>query len=88
MNQEDPKVEFKEVMYTVTEYIIEHSVSGSAQKLINNYFNTSRGDTTLDRAIEAIERYTQENIYEVKQSPKLKKYLDDLAYWAKKWDAE
>jgi hypothetical protein len=47
------------------------------------------GESVLDRAIEAIKKYTQEELPPPElRGKKLKASLNRLAYEAKQWDAE
>jgi hypothetical protein len=87
--EEDHKALFKSALYDVVEYMIKYELSHTAKTLINHYFNTSDSAVTLNRAIEAIEKYTQEQIpLPQDRPPRLTVLLDELAFRAKKWDAE
>ncbi|MBN1531299.1 MAG: hypothetical protein JXA20_01420 [Spirochaetes bacterium] len=87
--KEDHKVLFKNALYDVVECLIKYEVSHTAKTLINHYFNMSESEETLSRAIEAIEKYTQEQIPTPEnRTPRLSRLLDELAFRAKRWDAE
>lgn len=83
------KAEFKESIFNVTEYLVKTELSDTARKLLVHYFNDSSGNTSLDRAVNAITRYIQDDIPASEdRSPLLNELLNDLAYEAKIFDAE
>ena len=83
------KEEFKAALFNAAEAVIEHQVSISGKSLIMNYFNDAKGSCVLERAIEAINNYSQMDFPPVeKRSKKLKTALNRLAYEASEWDKE
>ena len=83
------KEEFKEALFSATEAVIEHKIGLSAHQLIMSYFNDTDGDTTLERAVKTIEKYSQKEFPPIeKRSKKLKASLNRLAFAAEKWDSE
>ena len=90
MKQEvDAKEQFRETLFSIVEYLVESQLTGNGRTLVIHYFNGSRADNTLFRAIEAVKKYTQDDLPPPEEmAPKLKEMLDDLAYWANMWDAE
>lgn len=84
---EDPRERFREKLFEIVQYLIKYELSPSAQTLINHYFNESRGSSTLTRGIDAIEKYRQDQIPgHDDRPPRLSRMLDELAYWAGRWD--
>ena len=83
------KEEFKEALFNAVEALIEHKLTISGQSLIMNYFNDERGDTTLERAVEAMLKYAQKEIPPADaRNKRLKLALNRLAYEANSWDEE
>ena len=83
------KEEFKEALFNAVEALIEHKLTISGKSLIMNYFNDEKGDTTLERAVETMLKYSQKEIPPVEaRNKKLKIALNRLAYEAKSWDEE
>ena len=83
------KEEFKEALFNATEALIEHRVLGRAQVLIMTYFNDEKDGTTLERAVEAMKKYSQKEFPPAKEwNKKLKNALNRLAYEAQVWDEE
>jgi len=83
------KEEFKEALFNATEALIEHRLTISGKSLIMSYFNDAKGDTTLARAVETMNRYSQKDFPSVEQRNKrLKMALNTLAYEAQVWDEE
>jgi len=83
------KEEFKEALFNAVEALIEHPVSISGRSLIMSYFNDAKGDTTLERAIETMKKYSQIDFPPVEErNKKLKTALNRLAYEAGMWDRE
>jgi len=83
------KEEFKEALFETVEVLIQYQLSNSGKKLVQTYFNDADGETTLDRAIGAIKKYTSEELPPPEaRGKKLKASLNRLAYEAKQWDAE
>jgi len=83
------KEEFKEAFFGAVENLIEHKLSNPGRELIMSYFNDMDGDTTLERAVKAMEKYIHDEFpaKEVR-SKKLKASLNRLAYEAENWDRE
>ncbi len=87
--KEDAKMMFKEALYDTVEYLIKYELSPTAKSLLNHYFNSSHDESTLTRAIESIEKYTQEPIpAKEERSPRLERLLNQLARRAARWDSE
>ncbi len=83
------KEEFKEALFETVEVLIQYQLSTSGRKLVQSYFNDADGESTLDRAIEAIKKYTCEELPPPEaRGKKLKAALNRLAFEAKQWDAE
>jgi hypothetical protein len=83
------KEEFKEAFFNAVEALIEHPVSISGRSLIMSYFNDARGDTILERAIEAMTRYSGIEFPPAEErNKKLTAALNRLAYEAGQWDRE
>jgi len=83
------KEEFKQALFDATEALIEHKLTISGKSLIMSYFNDARGDTTLERAVETMNRYSQKDFPSAEQrSKRLKMALNTLAYEAQVWDEE
>lgn len=83
------KEEFKEALFETVEVLIQYQLSPSGKKLVQSYFNDADGESTLDRAIEAIKKYTQDELPPPElRGKKLKASLNRLAYEANRWDAE
>lgn len=83
------KEEFKEALFETVEVLIQYQLSNSGKKLVQTYFNDADGETTLDRAIAAIKKYTSEELPPPEvRGKKLKASLNRLAFEAKQWDAE
>ena len=87
MERDDYKEEFKKALFAAIEDVIEHTVSLSGHQLIMSYFNDTDGDSTLDRAVKTIEKYSQKEFPPPEErSKKLKASLNRLAYAAEQWD--
>jgi len=83
------KEEFREALLEATEALIEYKVSLSGKSLIMSFFNDAEGDTTLERAIETMKRYSGMDFPPVEErNKKLKIALNRLAYEASQWDKE
>jgi len=83
------KEEFKDALFDAVENIIEYKVSNPGRELIMSYFNDIHGDTTLERAVKAIEKYLHDDFPPPdKRSKKLKASLNRLAFEAQNWDRE
>ncbi len=83
------KEEFKEALFNATEALIEYNVSISGRTLIMTFFNDAKRETTLERAIEAMNKYSGMEFPPVeKRNKKLKAALNRLAYEAGQWDKE
>lgn len=83
------KEEFKDALFHATEVLIEHQITISGRSLIMTYFNDAGGNTTLERAIEAMKKYSQIDFPPVEERNKrLKTALNRLAYEAAEWDKE
>lgn len=83
------KEEFKEAFFDTVEEIIRYQLSISGKELLQNYFNNASGNTSLDKAVEAIKKYIQDELPPPElRGRKLKACLNRLAYEAKRWDAE
>ncbi len=83
------KEEFRAALINAAEALIEHQVTISGRSLIMNYFNDAKGETTLERAIEAMNNYSQFDFPPLeKRSKRLKAALNRLAYEAAEWDRE
>lgn len=87
MSKDDYKEEFKEALFGAIEAVIEHKIGLSAHQLIMSYFNDIDGDTTLERAVETIEKYSQKELPPPEErSKKLKASLNRLAHASEQWD--
>jgi hypothetical protein len=83
------KLQFKNSIFRVIEYLTKSELSDQAKKLIVYYFNESHAPTSREKAIEAIEYYTQEKIPESEYLPKvLQALLEEMALEADNWDNE
>lgn len=83
------KEEFKEALFEAVEALIEYKVSISGRSLIMSYFNDAEGETTLERAVETMKKYSQIDFPPPeKRNKKLKIALNRLAYEASLWDRE
>jgi len=83
------KEEFREALFETVEVLIQYQLSPSGRKLVQNYFNNADGESTLDRAVEAIKKYLQDELPPPEaRGKKLKAALNRLAFEAKQWDAE
>jgi len=83
------KEEFKEALFDAIEALIEHKLTSSGKALILTYFNDEQGDTTLERAVETMIKYSQRQFPAPEErSKKLKLALNKLAYEAQMWDEE
>ena len=89
MKKEDSKEEFKEALFGAIEAVIEHKIGLSAHQLIMSYFNDTEGETTLERAVKTIEKYSQKDFPPLEErSRKLKASLNRLAHAAAEWDKD
>lgn len=87
--KEDPRERFRETLFSIVQYKVQNELSSSSKTLITHYFNSSTASTTLHRGIEAVEKYIQDTLPGAQdRPPRLTKMLDELAYWAGRWDAE
>ena len=83
------KEEFKEALFNAIGELIEHRLTPSGKTLIMSYFNDQKGDTTLERAVETMKKYSQKDFPSAdERSKKLKLALNRLAYEAEAWDEE
>lgn len=83
------KDEFREALFNATEALIDYKVSTSGRALIMTFFNDARNETTLERAIEAMKKYSGMEFPAVEErDKKLKAALNRLAYEAGRWDKE
>jgi len=83
------KEEFKEALFNATEALIDYKVSISGRSLIMTFFNDAKGETVLDRAIEAMKKYSQVDLPPAdKRNKKLKNALNRLAFEAGEWERE
>ncbi len=83
------KEEFKDALFDAVENLIEHKLSNPGRELIMSYFNDMDGDTSLERAVKAMEKYIHDDFpLKDKRSKKLKASLNRLAYEADNWDRE
>jgi hypothetical protein len=83
------KEEVKEALFDATEALIEHKLTISGKSLIMNYFNDEKGDTTLERAVATMNKYSQKDFPPAQaRSKRLKLALNRLAYEAQSWDEE
>jgi phosphopantetheinyl transferase (holo-ACP synthase) len=83
------KEEFKEALFKAIEAFIENRLTQSGRTLIMNYFNDEKGNTTLERAVETMKKYSQKEFPAADaRSKKLKIALNRLAYEAEEWDKE
>jgi len=83
------KEEFKSALFDAVENLVQHRLSNPGRELIMSYFNDSDGNSSLERAIKAMERYIHDDFpVKEKRSKKLKASLNRLAYEAEKWDNE
>jgi len=89
LKKDNCKDEFKEALFGAIEAVIEHKLGLSAHQLIMSYFNDIEGETTLDRAVQTIEKYSQKEFPPLEErSKKLKASLNRLAHAAAEWDRE
>jgi hypothetical protein len=89
LSRDDYKEEFKDALFGAIEAVIEHNIGLSAHQLIMSYFNDTEGDTTLERAVKTIEKYSQKEFPPLEErSRKLKASLNRLAHAAEQWDRE
>lgn len=83
------KEEFKEAFFEAVEEIIKYQLSNSGKELLQSYFNNAKGDTSLEKAVEAIKKYTQDELPPPElRGKKLKACLNRLAFEAGRWDEE
>lgn len=83
------KEEFREALFEATEALIDYKVSTSGRSLIMSFFNDEKGETTLERAIEAMKRYSGLEFPPAEErDKKLKIALNRLAHEASLWDNE
>ena len=83
------KEEFKDALFNAAEALIEHPISISGRSLIMSYFNDEKGETTLERAIAAMNKYSQIDFPPMElRNKKLKIALNRLAHEAGLWDRE
>jgi len=83
------KEEFRESLFNATEALIDYKVSIGGRALIMSFFNDAKGEKTLERAIEAMIRYSGMDIPPPEERKKnLKAALNRLAYEASLWDNE
>lgn len=89
LKREDYKEEFKEALFGAIEAVIDHKIGLSAHQLIMSYFNDTEGETTLERAVKTIEKYSQKEFPPLEErSRKLKASLNRLAHAAAEWDKD
>lgn len=53
---------FRKALFCVIEKMLDTELRASSQDLILNYFNESAETTSLERARDAVERYTQKEL--------------------------
>lgn len=83
------KLQFKNSLFRVVEYLTKRELSDQAKKLIVYYFNQSHAPTSREKAIEAIEYYIQEKIPESENLPRvLQALLEEMVLAADNWDNE
>jgi len=83
------KDEFREALFDATEALIEYKVNSSGRALIMSFFNDAEGETTLERAIETMKRYSQIDFPPPEErNKKFKAALNRLAHEAGQWDRE
>ncbi len=81
--------ELRKAVINVVEYISKSELSPTSHKLIFHYFNQSKANNSLDKAVDAIERYMQDRIPAQDDRGRiLEGLLNELAYEAKMFDAE
>ena len=54
--------EFKDALFDAVENLIEHKLSNPGRELIMSYFNDMDGDSSLERAVKAMEKYTHDDL--------------------------
>lgn len=83
------KEEFKSALFDAAEALIEHQISISGRSLIMSYFNDDKGNSTLERAIGSLKKYSQIDFPSPEErNKKLKAALNRLAFEAGLWDRE
>lgn len=83
------KEEFREALFNAVEVLVDHKLSLGGRSIIMSYFNDAAGDTTLERAIVVMEKYSGAEFPPVEERKKsLKTALNRLAYEAALWDKE
>ena len=83
------KMELRNAIFNVVEYLTKRELSDHAKKLIIHYFNESKGDSAYEKAFDAIDRYYSDDIPSGDaMNDKLRKMLSALKKEADAWDAE
>jgi len=86
--EDEVKNDFRAAFINAVEAVIEHKMNPSGISVLTSYFNDEKGDTTLERSIQAMERYMQKPLPSSEErTKKMKEALNILAYAAKNWDA-
>ena len=83
------RLELRNAIYNVVEYLTQRELSDQAKKLILYYFNESKESEAYERALAAIARYYSDDIPTGDAMPaRLRKMLHALKAEADVWDAE
>jgi len=83
------KMELRNAIFNVVEYLAKTQLSDHAKKLIIHYFNESRENGAYEKAFDAIARYYSDDIPSGDAMPdRLRKMLSALKREAAEWDAE
>ena len=86
---EDLRFELRSAVFNVVEYLIKYELSPTAEELILYYFNESHGDTSVECAHEAIEKYVGEPMPKMEdRASKLTSLIDRMEHFAQMWDEE
>ncbi len=81
--------EFRRSIFDIILYFTKHELSHTAKELILYYFNQSSSGTSYLRAIESIQKYTQEEIPPPEEADlQLTSLLEELSHQANLWDIE
>jgi hypothetical protein len=85
--KQDERERFRRAIFDLIEHLTRHRLSARSKDLILHYFNDSRGESSLQRALETIEKYYPESLPpENERPPKLQELLDALRRAAHAWD--
>jgi tRNA-dihydrouridine synthase len=83
------KQSFRKAIFNIVEYFTKYQLSDQAKKLILHYFNEMRHDSSYQRAISSIEKYTQQEIPPYDEAADIMKFmLNKLSEEADSWDKE